>query len=170
MTSGALQQCSSLPTLIFPFSISPILLALLQQTKSDALLLSLFTPQGDEKSLAVALCWPVLLVGSHPAFSVHWPFLCVCVFPSVCFTSHCFVKWFVLTVLPWPATIVARSSLVSYTDTHIWYTYTNAGLSSPQLVLLANKEAMGHKRALVGNCLQLTDHFLCHPCLIFKCS
>lgn len=41
-----------------------------------------------KKSLAVALCWPVLLVGSRPVFSVHWPFLCVCVRAVKCVLNH----------------------------------------------------------------------------------
>lgn len=71
--------------LLFP-SISPILLVLLQ-TKSNALLLSLFAPQGDEKSLAVALCWPVLLVESFPVFSCIEHFnTCLCMYVCV---SYC---------------------------------------------------------------------------------
>lgn len=50
-------------------SHSPILLVLPRQTKRNAFLLSFFALQGNEKSLAVALCQPVLLVGGCPVFS-----------------------------------------------------------------------------------------------------
>ena len=139
-----LQQSSFLLPLILPFlSISPILLFLLQQTKSNALLLSLFAPQGDEKSLAVALCWPVLLAQSRTTFNVDWPFLCVfvcvcvsvCVPISVCFTSHCFVKWFVLTAFPRPAAMV---TLISRTHTHM-HTHT-------RWIIFTKDSAIGRQR------------------------
>lgn len=145
LVSAVLQHSSLLLILPFP-SMSPILLVLLQQTKRNALLLSLFAPQGDEKSLAVALCWPVLLVQSHSAFSCIDHFY-VCV--SLCFTSLCFVEWFVLTVLPWPATMVTLSSLVHCTHTHKHTHNASAGLSPSRIAVLVDKKPRGYKKGII---------------------
>ena len=126
-----LQQSSPLLTLILPFPL-PLSNPLSSPAADKEQCVAAFAlcSSGDEKSFAVALCWPVLLGASRPAGSTGHFYMCVgvcvcvCVCLSVCFTSSCFVKWFVLTVLPRPATMVTPRSLVPYTLTHT-HTHTH---------------------------------------------
>lgn len=84
------------------------------------------------------------IISTEPfSIQLHWPFLRVCV--SVCFTSLCFVEWFVLTVLPWPATMVTLSSLVHCTHTH----NASAGLSPSLIAVLVDKKPRGYKKGII---------------------
>ena len=118
VSSAQLQQSSPLLTPILPFpSITPILLVLLQQTKSNGLLLSLFAPQGEEKIPCSCTLLACTIRRMLSRIQLHWPDLHVCEFRSVPFTSLCFVKWFVLTMLSWSALWCPNTCTQTHTQT-----------------------------------------------------